>query len=75
MPMTREEKIEKLQRLFTAHKKTKETLEREPVTSEWHPGTDIARKWTVITAAYSGLEQTFKFLIAERDGVFHRRTD
>ena len=63
--MTRKEKREKVQRLRTAHKKTKETLEREPVTWELHPGTDIARKWTVITAAYSGLEQTFKYLIAE----------
>ena len=65
MPMTRTEKIEKVQRLLTAHRKTKEMLEREPVTWELHPGTDIARKWTVITAAYSGLEQTFKYLIAE----------
>ena len=65
MPMTRGEKLEKVQRLLTAHRKTKEMVEREPVTWELHPGTDIARKWTVITAAYSGLEQTFKYLIAE----------
>ena len=58
MPMSREEKIEKVQRLLTAHRKTKQVLENEPVTWELHPGTDIARNWTVITAAYSGLEQT-----------------
>lgn len=65
MPMSREEKMEKVQRLLTAHKKTTATLESEPVTNEQHPGTDIARNWTVITAAYSGLEQTLKFLIAD----------
>ena len=63
--MSREAKIEKVQRLLTAHKKTNATLESEPVTRELHPGTDIARNWTVITAAYSGLEQTLKYLIAE----------
>ena len=67
MPMSRDEKIEKVQRLLTAHKKTKEALEAEPVMREWHPGTDIARKWTVITAAYSGLEQTIKYLLAEEN--------
>ena len=66
MPMSREAKMEKVQRLLTAHKKTSQTLESEPVTHELHPGTDIARNWTVITAAYSGLEQTLKFLIAEK---------
>ena len=67
MPMSRNEKIEKVQRLCTAHRKTKETLEAEPVTWELHPGSDIARKWTVITAAYIGLEQTIKYLIAEQN--------
>ena len=65
MPMTRESRMEKVQRLSTAHTKTKEILEGEPLTRELHPGTDIARNWTVITAAYSGLEQTLKYLIAE----------
>ena len=66
--MTKDEKIEKVQRLLTAHGKTKEVLEKEPVTWEVHPGTEIARNWTVITAAYSGLEQTMKYLIAEENG-------
>ena len=67
MPMTRSEKLEKVQRLNTAHKRTYETLARVPVTWELHPGTDIARNWTVITAAYSGLEQTIKYLIADEN--------
>ena len=67
MPMSEDEKIEKVQRLLTAHRKTKEVLENEPVTWEVHPGSEIARNWTVITAAYSGLEQTMKYLIAEEN--------
>ena len=62
--MSNHEKWEKVQRLVIAHKKTKDVLEGEPVYRELHPGTDIARKWPVITAAYSGLEQTLKYLIA-----------
>ena len=69
MPMSRDTKIEIVQRLQTAHKKTKKILEMEPVTRELHPGTDIARNWTVITASYSGLEQTIKYLIAEEKGL------
>lgn len=65
MPMTREEKIEKVQRLVVAHTKTKEALENQPVTWDVHPGSEIASKWPVITAAYSGFEQTMKYLIAE----------
>ncbi len=65
MPMSRDTKLEIVQRLRTAHRKTSQTLEGEPVTHELHPGTDIARNWMVITAAYSGLEQTLKYLIAE----------
>ena len=73
MPMSKNEKLEKVQRLHTAHRKTKEFLENEPPTWELHPGTDIARNWTVITAAYSGLEQTIKYLVAEEKGPAHRR--
>ena len=65
MPMSRDDKLEIVQRLRTAHRKTSQTLESEPVTHELHPGTDIARNWMVITTAYSGLEQTLKYLIAE----------
>ena len=69
MPMSRDERIERVQRLQTAHKTTKEAMESKPATWELHPGTDIARNWPVITAAYSGLEQTLKFLIAEQKGL------
>ena len=69
MPMSRDERIERVQRLQTAHKTTKEAMESKLATWELHPGTDIARNWPVITAAYSGLEQTLKFLIAEQKGL------
>ena len=69
MPMSRDASIEKVQRLLTAYKKTREVLEGEPVTWELHPGTDIARNWTVIIAAYSGAEQTLKYLLAEENGL------
>ena len=69
MPMSRDERIEKVQRLLTAHKTTREALESKPVTWELHPGTDIARNWPVITAAYSGLEQTLNYLIADQAGI------
>ena len=32
------------------------------------PGTEIARHWAIITASFSGLEQTIKYLIAEEKG-------
>ena len=65
MAMSGDQRLEKVQRLLTAHRKTKEALENETVSWELHPGSDIARKWSVITAAYSGLEQTLKYLIAD----------
>ena len=69
MPMSNDAKFEKVQRLLTAHGRTKKTLEKEPVVWELHPGTDIAQNWPVITAAYSGLEQTIKYLTAEEKGL------
>ena len=68
MPMLPHDKDETVQRLATAHDKTKEILESEPVALELHAGTEIASNWTVITAAYSGLEQTIKYLIADENG-------
>ena len=65
MPMSRDAKIDKVQRLLTAHGRTKKVLEGEPVVWELHPGAEIAQNWPVIAAAYSGLEQTIKFLIAQ----------
>ena len=69
MLMSKDASIEMVQRLLTAYKKTRETLEAEPVTWDPHPGTDVARIWTVFTAAYSGLEQTLKYLVAVENGL------
>ena len=69
MQMSEEERLEKVQRLRTAHDKTRQVLEDELVTRELHPGTDIARNWMVITAAYNGLEQTIKYLVADENGM------
>ncbi len=66
MPMLQDDKSETVQRLGTAHKKTREVLESEPAAWD-HAGAEIANNWTVITAAYSGLEQTVKYLIAEEN--------
>ena len=68
MPMLQHDKDETVQRLGTAHRKAKEVLESEPVVRELHAGTEIASNWPVITAAYSGLEQTVKYLIADESG-------
>ncbi len=60
---------EKVQRLKTALRKTKLLMDSESALHELHPGTDIASNWTAITSAYSGLEQTFKYLIAVDKGI------
>ena len=65
MPMSREAKMEKVQRLLTAHKKPPRRWKASLSRTSCIQATDIARNWTVITAAYSGLEQTLKFLIAD----------
>ena len=41
--MSNDASVETVQRLLTAYKRTRETLEAEPVTWELHPGTDAAR--------------------------------
>ena len=64
MPDNETKQREIVQRLLAAHKKSRETFENEPAVHELHPGTAIANIWPTITAAYSGLEQTLKFLIA-----------
>ena len=53
-------------RLETAYRRTREAYE---VTFKGHDqdiGTEIASVWPFITVAYSGIEQTFKFHIAEK---------
>ena len=69
MPMSREQRLEKLQRLRVAHESTQQVVENEPVVRELHPGTGIARNWTVITAAYSGFEQTMKYFVANEKSM------
>ena len=59
------EKSEIVQRLGVAYRKTRKFLESQPITRDLHPGSEIASNWTIITAAYSGLEQSIKYLIAE----------
>lgn len=69
MPISKQGRLEKVQRLLTAHGRTKAALEGEPVVHELHPGTDLAQNWQAITTAYSGLEQTIKYLIADQRGL------
>lgn len=69
MPLTKSEKFEKMQRLHTAHKMTKEMFEGKQIPRDMHAGTNIAQIWLFITAGYSGLEQTIKFLIAEENSL------
>ena len=57
-----------VQRLKTAHGRTREAYEQTFKGHDLHPGTDLAGAWPFITAAYSGIEQTFKFHIAEAQG-------
>ena len=57
-----------VQRLKTAYKRTREAYEDTFKGHDLHPGTEIAGAWPFITAAYSGIEQTFKFHIAEAHG-------
>ena len=68
MPMSEYERHEKVQRLRTAYARTREVLDRQERVRELHPGTDIANHFVVLTVAYMGLEQTFKYLIAVERG-------
>ncbi len=69
MPMTVRQKAEKVQRFKVAYTRAKDALELQPRFQECHPGSDIANKWGIITAAYSGLEQNIKYLIAEESSL------
>ena len=60
---------EVLQRLQTAHKNTQEGFERAPKTRDYHQGTEIANYWPFVTGCYSGIEQSFKVLIASERGL------
>ncbi len=57
-----------VQRLKIAYERTREAYEATFKGHDLHAGTEIAGAWPFITAAYSGIEQTFKFHIAEARG-------
>ena len=57
-----------VQRLKIAQERTREAYEHTFKGHDLHPGTEIAGVWPFITAAYSGIEQTFKFHLAEAKG-------
>ncbi len=57
-----------VQRLTIAQERTREAYEDTFKGHDVHPGTEIAGVWPFTTAAYSGIEQTFKFLIAAAGG-------
>ena len=65
--MAGDDKEEILQRLKTAFQKTKKLYEDNPIPRDLHQGTNISNHWPIITATYSGLEQTLKFLIANEN--------
>lgn len=69
MSMTKLEKFEKVQRLSVAQNQTRNMLEKDLIRMDLHPGSDIATRWPFIIAAYSGLEQTIKFLILEENSL------
>ena len=56
--------MECVQRLKTALRTTRELFHTQPVTWDLHPGSELARYWLFISGAYSGLEQSLKYLIA-----------
>jgi hypothetical protein len=60
---------EVLQRLRTAHRNTREGFERAPRTRDVHEGTEIANFWPFVTGCYSGIEQSFKVVIAGQRGL------
>ena len=64
-----ETKREILQRLKIAQRQTERGFLRDGLLPDLHPGTEIASAWPFITAGYCGIEQTFKFLIANGKGI------
>ena len=59
-----------LMRLDIAHRKTKEISDNNALLGEdIFPGANLAMHWPVVTGAYSGIEQTLKFIIAKEKGV------
>ena len=57
------------QRLWTAQRRAAEIFDRVPIRRDLHHGTEIANEWMYIAAAYSGIEQVYKYLIADDGGM------
>lgn len=62
--MDQSEQYEIFQRLKSAQKRSQEAFEKTENSWDLHAGTQIANWWTFIAAGYSGIEQSFKFIIA-----------
>ena len=57
------------QRLWTAQQRTAQSFDRVAIQPDLYQGTEIANKWMYFAAAYSGIEQVYKFLIANHKGM------
>ena len=57
---------ETLARLRAAMKWSDRTLSVVPPERDLHQGTSLANAWAIITTAYSGVEQSIKYLISQR---------
>ena len=62
--LSKSERWEIIQRLRVARKKAQEIADGVFMVRDLDPGTELAAHWPAITLAYSGLEQSFKYLAA-----------
>lgn len=66
--MNQSEQREILQRLESAWRRSQGAFEKTETGRDLHAGTQIANWWMFMTAGYSGIEQSFKFIIAAKKG-------
>ena len=69
MPLTDAQRDAFSTRLESAYTQTRDLSETRPWAHELVPDYGLGREWPIITAAYSGIEQTLKFLIALHRGI------
>lgn len=67
--MNQNERREILQRLESAWKRSQEAFEKTEKGRDLHQGTQIANWWMFMAAGYSGIEQSFKCIIAMERGM------
>lgn len=67
--MDKYEQHEILQRLKIAQRRSQEAFEKTEKGWDLHVGTQIANWWMFMTAGYSGIEQSFKYIIAMERGT------